>query len=533
MTSRKCICPWPECREWAAHLESVPAHSHLSKFVCFRYKSVTELQKALSQEEDPEKKVKVKSGIKAQLKFRNLVLHHLKAPYAKGLAIKDLYVRRFHFPHEYIKTARYIIKPVTRDIAVYYGVGVLPRDSRNVACKENEKYFIPPIITRSHMKILINGLVNSENDEISTRASRRANRRHSNTIVEEISTDNPDVSNPDVLESLDTMDNIVDVVENNIKSGTHRANRQQSNTIVEEISADNPDISNPDVLESLDTIGNIGDVVENNINSGTKEVALLDYIYISIRGMAGLSMGKCSKGLDHTADRSDIHDYNASNPGVQSVTPDAKSFRIAARDSEVTVFDYVHSVDHLTDKLEQIVRPILAETDFEKIRRKGEYFNSIMMQNEHCVNITLLLSKCHKCTEAIPIQTTPPLALMVCASKACNNAFFSFRKRCKQRCHQCNAENKIIKRKRKRKEGCNVDGTMIDSKVNITKLSPTSRAKRMKRASYVRNKLKEELENALKAAEKVELCSEREGDAKIISLIEKTGHLPQEHIAKY
>ena len=76
----------------------------------------------------------MQSRIKAQLQFWKLVLHHLKAPSAKDLINKDLYVRSLHFPPEHIRNARYIIKPVTRDIAVNYGVGVLP-DSRDVACR--------------------------------------------------------------------------------------------------------------------------------------------------------------------------------------------------------------------------------------------------------------------------------------------------------------------------------------------------------------------------------------------------------------
>ena len=150
-------------------------------------------------------------------------------------------------------------------------------------------------------------------------------------------------------------------------------------------------IVNPDALEP-DALDNIGDGVDDNINHGVTKVTLLDYIYITIRGMAGLPMGKYSMRPSQTAGCTVGYDHNANNHGVQSITPDPKTtVTTTVRDSEVAVLDYVHSVDHLMDKLEQIVIPILSKTEFGKVRRKGTYFNSVMTQNDHCVNILSLL----------------------------------------------------------------------------------------------------------------------------------------------
>ena len=85
-----------------------------------------------------------------------------------------------------------------------------------------------------------------------------------------------------------------------------------------------PDALEPDALEP-DALDNIGDGVDTNINHGVTEVTLLDYIYITIHGMAGLPMGEYRMHPSQTAGCTVGVDHNAYNHGVQSITPDPKT----------------------------------------------------------------------------------------------------------------------------------------------------------------------------------------------------------------
>ena len=180
---RMCICSWPECREWSAFLATNLEHSSLGNLVRFKYSNITELRKSLLTETNMAKAHSIQANLSAQLRFRKLILHHLKPPQAKVLEGRDITIARYHFPHHYIRSRqRSLHRPVSHHIAKSYGVGVLPNDRINLASLEENTYHVPPIVTRSHMKMFIQGLKPSSgtdqqctNSSRSSRMIRRAN----------------------------------------------------------------------------------------------------------------------------------------------------------------------------------------------------------------------------------------------------------------------------------------------------------------------------------------------------------------------
>ena len=139
MTSadRSCVCSWPKCREWSALLAGIPEHSCLSKLVRIRYSNVTTLQNSLRAETSTKKRESIEAKIANHLKYRKVVVHHLKPPQAKELVDKDIAIARFHFPHEYIRSqTSHLSWPVSHSAAVKYGLGVLPMDTVNKTCHE-------------------------------------------------------------------------------------------------------------------------------------------------------------------------------------------------------------------------------------------------------------------------------------------------------------------------------------------------------------------------------------------------------------
>ncbi len=154
------------------------AYSNLGKPVRLKFELITKLEQVVNDETDPRKKEKAVENLELQLKFRRLVVRHLKPPQQSVFKNKDLIVARLHFPHKHISTRkRKLYKPVSSETALQFGVGILPNDSLNVASKLNNTYFIPPVVTKSYMKSFINDLVKAEQETISSRSSRMLGRQ--------------------------------------------------------------------------------------------------------------------------------------------------------------------------------------------------------------------------------------------------------------------------------------------------------------------------------------------------------------------
>ena len=133
-------------------------------------------------------------------------LPELKPPQAESLEGRDITIARYHFPHHYIRSRqRSLHRPVSHQIAKSYGVGVLPNDRMNLASLEENTYHVPPIVTRSYMKLFIQGLKHSSGtDQQSTNLSRSSRMIRRANIVG---------STPSATLNVEEMDEEMDIVD--------------------------------------------------------------------------------------------------------------------------------------------------------------------------------------------------------------------------------------------------------------------------------------------------------------------------------
>ena len=149
-----------------------------------------------------------------------------------------------------------------------------------------------------------------------------------------------------------------------------------------------------------------------------------------------------------------IRNINKEESIVRNVMPMQKPKAIISPKCDPKVLEYSYPADDLQKKLVQFIQPIVS--DFKNkdkdLVRKGEEATSRIMQNKHCANICLLLSKIHKCTEEVTLTTVPKLYLNFCMNASCYDTLFSYYRSQQRLCKSCSNDKYASNRKRKRRK---------------------------------------------------------------------------------
>ncbi len=109
---------------------------------------------------------------------------------------------------------------------------------------------------------------------------------------------------------------------------------------------------------------------------------------------------------------------------------------------DVDLHHYLFPVDMLKTSMEMIIQQLIVSgKEGKNIVRKGDYLSKMAMENEHYVNISIMLATMHKCSRPMTLSTIPTTHLNFCSKTPCSNTTISYCKLDQESptlCRKCN-----------------------------------------------------------------------------------------------
>ncbi|GFH57354.1 hypothetical protein CTEN210_13830 [Chaetoceros tenuissimus] len=200
--------------------------------------------------------------------------------------------------------------------------------------------------------------------------------------------------------------------------------------------------------------------------------------------------------------------------------------------------DYIAPISTLTQMLEFIVDSHLSDISADN-PYDSDKFNSSLHANLHYSNISKLLKDFYRCKGSVFVKKESEMAVYYCKgigdeSKCMKTVFYKkLRKGIVPLCLECKKEERKDKKRSTRKRKAGDAWAEHDSKVNITVLSPGSRAKRLRQNRYIKHNLQYKLTAALSNQPHIELDRENSKDEQIMKLIEGASRVSSNDYKKF
>lgn len=203
------------------------------------------------------------------------------------------------------------------------------------------------------------------------------------------------------------------------------------------------------------------------------------------------------------------------------------------------VSDYIPTVEFLTARLQILIEAAVKKVTVEKGKVWKTILNEYLNNNLHFKQLSMLIYDFYGKSNDFSFKSSSlqrKIHIQVCqeqSSKRCSKVTVSKSFCCENRCSFCQLEIFNTGKKRKREVENANKWSDPSSRANVTNLSPSILAKRLKRTRQRSYKLKQQLNKALKLEDQIYLEAHNDAVSDVIKFISNAKDISPENYTKY